>query len=168
MILTTSHLISSLLYSVTTTLSFCSWLRGGGLLPMKSSETVHNTSFVFNKAFYILSMTIIVTLHYIQWINDTMSNKKFPLSKTVWPIRIGFFVSNCLTVLLFLVSNGSGSSCRSIGKMASVAIATFHNFQREEDESVNARMIKFLCSKEHFSIFFVQYLGVTAGIEPAT
>ncbi len=26
----------------------------------------------------------------------------------------------------------------------------------------------FLCSKEHFSIFFVQYLGVTAGIEPAT
>jgi hypothetical protein len=25
----------------------------------------------------------------------------------------------------------------------------------------------FLCSKEHFSIFFVQYLGVTAGIEPA-
>jgi hypothetical protein len=26
----------------------------------------------------------------------------------------------------------------------------------------------FLCSYEHFSIFFVQYLGVTAGIEPAT
>jgi hypothetical protein len=26
----------------------------------------------------------------------------------------------------------------------------------------------FLCSKEHFSIFFVQYLGVTVGIEPAT
>jgi hypothetical protein len=26
----------------------------------------------------------------------------------------------------------------------------------------------FLCSKEHFSIFLVQYLGVTAGIEPAT
>jgi hypothetical protein len=24
----------------------------------------------------------------------------------------------------------------------------------------------FLCSKEHFSIFIVQYLGVTAGIEP--
>jgi hypothetical protein len=29
-------------------------------------------------------------------------------------------------------------------------------------------IIFFLCSKEHFSIFFVQYLGVTAGIEPAT
>ncbi len=26
----------------------------------------------------------------------------------------------------------------------------------------------FLCSKEHFSIIFVQNLGVTAGIEPAT
>jgi hypothetical protein len=26
----------------------------------------------------------------------------------------------------------------------------------------------FLCSKEHFSFFFVQYLGVTAGIEPTT
>ncbi len=26
----------------------------------------------------------------------------------------------------------------------------------------------FLCSKEHFSIFFIQYLGVTAGIKPAT
>jgi hypothetical protein len=26
----------------------------------------------------------------------------------------------------------------------------------------------FFGSKEHFSIFFVQYLGVTAGIEPAT
>ncbi len=26
----------------------------------------------------------------------------------------------------------------------------------------------FLCSKEHFSIFLVQYLGMTAGIEPAT
>ncbi len=26
----------------------------------------------------------------------------------------------------------------------------------------------FFCSKEHFSILFVQYLGVTAGIEPAT
>jgi hypothetical protein len=26
----------------------------------------------------------------------------------------------------------------------------------------------FLCSKEHFSIFFLQYLGMTAGIEPAT
>ncbi len=24
----------------------------------------------------------------------------------------------------------------------------------------------FLCSNEHFSIFFVQYLGVTVGIEP--
>jgi phosphate starvation-inducible membrane PsiE len=27
--------------------------------------------------------------------------------------------------------------------------------------------LSFLCSKEHFTIFFVQYLGVTAGIEPA-
>jgi hypothetical protein len=26
----------------------------------------------------------------------------------------------------------------------------------------------FVCSKEHFSFFFLQYLGVTAGIEPAT
>jgi hypothetical protein len=26
----------------------------------------------------------------------------------------------------------------------------------------------FLCTKEHFYIFFVQYLGVTVGIEPAT
>jgi phosphate starvation-inducible membrane PsiE len=28
--------------------------------------------------------------------------------------------------------------------------------------------VVFFCSNEHFSIFFVQYLGVTAGIEPAT